>query len=125
MNFLKFHLIAFFALAVIPTSVTVAAETGTAESVPKPEGAPSAMASPAELITMRCLMCHGNPTAGTRRLRMGQATHQGEIENAGSSPPLWLDALIAAPRGGDHCDRPLPPQYGFSDIRAHYGEVMV
>ena len=66
MKSLNMHLIALSSLGAIITAVTLAAENGTTE--PKPKVETSAAASPEELIATRCLVCHGNPAAGTRRL---------------------------------------------------------
>lgn len=66
MKFPNIHWIVLVALGAATSSVTVAAETNAAEAVPKLQSGMSA--TPAELIAMRCLICHGNPAAGGRRL---------------------------------------------------------
>jgi hypothetical protein len=46
----------------------IAAETGTTEPVLKLHAETPTTPSPAELIATRCLICHGNPAAGAKRL---------------------------------------------------------
>lgn len=65
MKSFKTYLIALGAIASLGT---LAAGATPATPAPEPQAEPAATPSPAELIATRCLICHGNPTAGNRRL---------------------------------------------------------
>ena len=67
MKTLKIHWIILSSIGAITAAVTIAAETSTTEPVPKLQ-AETSTASPAELIATRCLICHGSPAAGAKRL---------------------------------------------------------
>lgn len=56
----------FIAFSAIAAAVTLAAET--AAPAPQVQAETPAAATPSELIAMRCLICHGNPAAGAKRL---------------------------------------------------------
>lgn len=67
MKTLKIHWITLTGIGAITAALAIAAETSKIEPVPKLQ-AETPAAAPAELTAMRCLICHGNPAAGTKRL---------------------------------------------------------